>query len=226
MSESPALEPTSATASALSWSQAWIMAATQPNLGSYLSLAEDPSASVRKAFAWIFVSSLMGYGLATLIQLALFPTRLGGLEQSSQLDFGSVSIALMLLLCFVPLAAVLAPLSLMLVAALQQFVAGALGGQGSFSRLYYVMGAYTAPITLVTTVLSAIPILGLCLGSALGFYNLFLNALALKAVNRFGWGSALISMLVPVILVVLLIIILIFGLIYPVMTQALQSTPG
>ena len=223
MTEAPGSELHAAASPDMGWSRAWITAATQPNLASYEALADDPSASVRKAFAWVFVSGLMAYSLAIVVQLALFPARLGGLEQSAQIDLGTMSIAVILLLCFVPLAAVMAPLGLMLSAAIQQFVAGALGGQGSFSRLYYVMGAYTAPITLITTLLSAIPVLGACVAGAVGLYALFLNALALKAVNRFGWGSAVLSMLVPVILSVLLIVILFFGLIYPVLTQPLLS---
>lgn len=226
MTETPGSELNSAPSAAMGWSQAWITAATQPNLASYEALADDPSASVRKAFAWVFVSGLMAYGLALVLQLALFPGNLGSLDQSSNLDLSMTAMATILLLCLVPFAAVMAPLALMLLAAIQQFVAGALGGQGSFSRLYYVMGAYTAPMTLVTTVLAVIPLLGACLGALLGIYNLFLNALALKAVNRFGWGSAILAMIVPVILAILIAIILVFGLVYPLLAQALTPPSG
>ena len=54
----------------------------------------------------------------------------------------------------------------------------------------YALSAIFAPITIIGIVLSLpIPVLNI-IGSFLGLYTLILTLIAIKAVNRFGWGGA------------------------------------
>jgi hypothetical protein len=85
------------------------------------------------------------------------------------------------------------------------------------------MAAYTAPISLAAAVLALIPFLGACVGAILGFYSLGLNALAIKSVNRFGWGNAILSMIVPLIFLGLIMVIIFFWLIYPALSTLLTQ---
>ncbi len=209
-----------------SWTQAWLIGLTQPNLRSYTALADDPSASAGKAFAWVFVSGLVASGIASLLQLALISSMLSGLKQSSDTSLSLGLVALVTLVCVIPLSAALASVGLMIYAGIEQLVAGALGGEGSFARLYYVMAAYTAPISLGAALLAIIPFLGACVGALLGFYALGLNVLALKSVNRFGWGSAVLSMIIPLIFIVLIFVIVFFGLVYPALPTLIPQPPG
>ncbi len=202
------------------------MALTQPNVRSYTALADDPSASVGKAFAWVFVSGLVASAIASLLRLAFISSTLTGLEQSSDTRIGLGIVALVTLVCVVPFSAALAGVGLMIYAAIQQFVAGALGGEGSFARLYYVMAAYSAPISVAAALLALIPLLGACVSGLLGFYSLGLNALALKSVNRFGWGSAVLSMIIPLIFVVMIFVIVFFWLVYPALPTLMAQPSG
>jgi Na+-transporting NADH:ubiquinone oxidoreductase subunit NqrD len=65
------------------------------------------------------------------------------------------------------------------------------------------VAAISVPISLVSSVFtpfSGIPVLGICTGivsSLLGLYALFLQVTAVKAVNKFGWGQAAGSVLLP-----------------------------
>lgn len=226
MTTDPAPIDMQAQAVPLSWTQAWLIALTQPNERSYTTLAEDPSASVRKAFAWLFVSGLIASAIASLLRLALISSALSGLEQSSDTTLGLGVVVLMALLCVVPISAAISGVGLMIFSGIQQFVASALGGQGNFTRLYYVMAAYTAPISVAGSLLALIPWLGACLSALIGIYTLGLNALAIKSVNRFGWGSAIVSMVVPLIFMVLVMVIIFFGLLYPVMSELLTQPAG
>lgn len=212
MAEMGPYEPPAREPRRWGWSSAWLIGVTQPNVASYESLADDPSASVAKGYLWVFISALLAYGIGGLLQLTLLPGLLASLGDQANIP-NMPSLPLFLLLCLVPFSALVAPLGLMLAAAMQQFVAGAFGGQGSFSRLFYVMSAYTAPITLGTTLIGLIPFIGACLALPIALYTLGLNALAVKAVNRFGWGSAVASMLIPVIVLVLVIVVLALALI-------------
>lgn len=206
-----------------SWTQAWLIAVTQPNVQSYTALAEDPSATLGKAFAWIFVSGLIASAVSSLLRLAFISSTLSGLEQTSDSTLGIGVVALLTFACLVPFSAAFAGVVLMVSAGIQQFVAGALGGEGSFTRLYYVMAAYTAPISVAAALLAIIPFLGACVGALLGFYTIALNALAIKAVNRFGWGNAILSMIVPLIFVVLIGVIIFFAFLYPAISTLISQ---
>jgi hypothetical protein len=209
-----------------SWTQAWLITLTQPNELSYTALADDPSASLRKGFAWVFVSGLVSTAVASLLRMAFISSMLSSMESSSNSTFGIGIVLLVTLVCVVPFSAALGGLFLMIYAGIQQFVANALGGEGSVTRLYYVMSAYTAPVSMAAALLSLIPLLGSCLSAVLGLYTLALNALALKTVNRFGWGSAVLSMIVPLIFVVLIFVIVFFGLVYPALPTLMTQPSG
>ena len=69
--------------------------------------------------------------------------------------------------------------------------------------MIYAFAAFTAPITIVSGVLSAfslIPFIGLCfsiISIGIGLYAIFLMITAVKGVNKFGWGEAAGSVLLP-----------------------------
>jgi hypothetical protein len=71
-------------------------------------------------------------------------------------------------------------------------VARALGGVGTFSQLAYAIAAYTAPISIVATIIGAIPLVN-CLGIFIAVYAIGLNILSIKAVHKFSWGRAVLS---------------------------------
>jgi len=76
-------------------------------------------------------------------------------------------------------------------------------GTGTFSQLAYTMAAISVPFTLVSSLLtpfSAIAVVGICTGLislALGIYAIVLELMAIKAVNKFGWGQAAGSLFLP-----------------------------
>ena len=115
------------------------------------------------------------------------------------------------------------------------------GGRGTNDQLAYVFAAISVPYSLISSIfvlLSIIPYVGICfriiLGLA-GLYILFLQIMATKAVNQFGWGPAAGSVLLPG-LGLLLIGCCIFGAIFALagtafseifnqINQSLQNAP-
>ncbi|MEK6256887.1 MAG: YIP1 family protein [Chloroflexota bacterium] len=173
--------------SGMTWSETWIKALTQPTEQTYEEIANDPGASTNKAYLWIAVTATISAFISISLGL-LFGT------------YGEESGGLIFLLCAVVLVPMFSIIGTMISAGVTQMVAGMLGGTGSFSKLVYPYAAFYAPITLITAGLSIIPILGL-LAFPIGFYGLFLNVLAVKAVNQFSWGKAAISTLALLIIV-------------------------
>lgn len=165
----------------LTWSETWIKALTQPTVEAYEEIANDPGASSNKAYIWFGLSSAVSFFVSIATSL-LFG------------NFGEDAVGGMFfaLICGVIILPFISILMFAIMTGISQAIAGMLGGTGSFAKLIYTYAAYSAPLTLISTGLSVVPLLGL-LAIPLGFYGLFLNVLAVKAVNQFSWGKAVAS---------------------------------
>jgi Yip1 domain. len=180
--------------------QVWRDALTKPNEQTYAELANSPDASPGKAYLWIFLASLVSVFVSVLVRVLVA----GSSGQADQLQsvFGGSMIAL---ICVVPVAAGLAVLGFMITTGLVQWVAGLFKGAGTYSQLAYVLGAISAPATLISSILSvfyAIPFLAFCLWPVsilLGLYVIVLSVMAVKGVNKFDWGKAIASYLLPTV---------------------------
>ena len=219
------MEPTSSSPQATSspnFIEIWILALTQPKEATYKAFADDPALTVTRAALWIAVTSLVGYGVAFAFQLGQFSSVMQ--QASQQADIGEVAgLGVLGLLCSLPIIAGLAVLGQVIYVAIIQFVAGALGGEGTFAGLFGATAAYAAPVALVTSVLSVIPLVGACLTLPISLYAMYLGVLAIKSVNQFGWGQAIGSLLVPFIVFLLVGLIVFLGLLYPVMQELMQE---
>ncbi len=83
---------------------------------------------------------------------------------------------------------------------------------GTFNAMAYALGAIAAPFSLISavlTALAAIPYIGFCfsiISSLAGLYALVLDIMAVKGVNRFGWGPAIGAVLIPWLAIVFVIV--------------------
>ena len=179
-------------------------------------LAQAPNAGSDTGFLWVFISTLLGYAFSILAQWALASL----LNTNSRETLGAslpLSSYPLLLLCGAPFGAVCAVIGLMISAGITQLIAGMLGGTGTYSKLVYVLAAYLAPLTLVLSILSSIPVIK-CLTFPIGIYAIALNVMAIKAVNQFGWGKALASSVliyIGILLIIAVTVIIILALLGP-----------
>jgi hypothetical protein len=202
--------------SPLSWSQTWLNALLRPSVKTYEDIIADPQASTNRAYIWVFISALLGYGISTLVQAGFAALRGGGVPATGEVSgvFGS---PLPSLVCGVPLFALLSVFGLIISAGISHFVAAGLGGTGTYSKLAYALAAYLAPLTLISGVIAGIPIPN-CLNFPLGIYGIVLNVIAVKAVHQFSWGKALaasILVFAGILLVVAVFVIVILALLGP-----------
>lgn len=84
-------------------------------------------------------------------------------------------------------------------------VARALGGVGEFGRYAYLNAAFVAPVTIISALLSFIPVLGGCLSLFLVIYEIVLCYFATKVEHQLTSGRAIITVLSPLILAVILV---------------------
>ncbi len=178
----------------------WMNALTKPNEQTYAEIATSPGASPGKAYLWIFLAALVNIFISFLIQ-AIFLGSSGQMSDYRDMLGGSM----IALICIVPVLAGVAVLAFMISTGLVQWVAGMFKGAGSYGQLAYALGAISAPTTLISSVLSvfsAIPFLGLCLwplSILLLVYVAVLSIMAVKGVNKFGWGQAIAAYLLPTV---------------------------
>jgi uncharacterized membrane protein len=209
----PITSPSSGKPGLAGWLAIWIKAVTQPNEQTFVDITEHPDMSAKTAYIWIFlVGTLSGIiqAITTAISAATgigsqlqqipgigqyFPQSTGG--------GGSVGIALIGGLCASPLAGLVTVVFFALMVAIIQWIAKLFGGTGTYDKLLYAFAAISVPVTIVSSVFalfSIVPFVGICTGLisiALSIYVLVLEVMAVKGVNRFGWGQAAGSVFIP-----------------------------
>jgi hypothetical protein len=191
------------------WLAVWIKAATKPSEQTFVEISESPDAKMQTAFIWVFIAGTISGIVQALIQAAYAAMgtapQIPGLEQFSQQsgDGGFAISSLVGGLCASPLVGLLSVLFFAIGIAITQWIAKLFGGTGTFEKLAYATAAISVPFTLITSLLTlvgVIPFIGICTGVLsliLSFYVLYLQIIAVKAVNRFGWGPAIGSVLIP-----------------------------
>jgi hypothetical protein len=167
------------------WWEVWTQAITSPTEETYQDLLSDPNATPGRAYLWLFITGTFA-AFATAVMLAIFGLpSVPGAEDANAI-MGYILIGMIVLS---PLFGIMNVLGVMIFTALIQVVARMLIGEGTYSEMIYMFSAIFAPITLINSLISLIPFVNL-LGIIISFYVIYLSLLAIKTVNRFGWGSA------------------------------------
>lgn len=190
--------------------ETWIAALTKPTESTFAEIAAQRGASVRKAFLWAALSSLMT-SFATILANVFSVSRMGGLgdflppEIAQQVPWGSGGAGLSFgtLICGLPIIVILTLVSFAVNVGLTQWVAKMFGGTGGFEKLAYVYASFIVPISAVSAVLimlGFIPIIGILfslVSLGVSIYSLVLSVIAVKAVNNFDTGKAVGSIFLP-----------------------------
>jgi hypothetical protein len=183
--------------------QTWTDALTKPSEQTYAALAASPHAKATTAYLWVFIATLVEFLVISLVQSPAIREALRQQGVGDSLPGGGIGAILITAVCGGPIGAIVSTLFFAIGAAIVQWVAKLFGGQGTFDQMAYALGAIGAPYGLVAAVfsaLAAIPYVGFCFRIVLslaGLYVIVLNVMAVKGVNKFGWGQAAGSVLIP-----------------------------
>jgi Flp pilus assembly pilin Flp len=216
------------TGSPMSIFQTWMNALTKPNEQTFADIAASPNAKSTNAFLWVFVGSLVNFFLVSLVQSQLTSQYMEqlGLDSGTRIGFGSTLITA---ICGAPIGALISVVFFAVFTGVIQWVAKMFGGTGTFDQLAYALAAVTVPFSFISGILSllgAIPYVGFCfgiVGLGAGIYALVLQVMAVKGVNRFGWGQALGSYFLPGIVFACCIAVVVAGLL-SVLAPAINET--
>jgi uncharacterized membrane protein len=237
----PNTPPSSGTPGPAGWMSVWIKAITQPNEQTFVDITEHPDMSARTAYIWVFIAGTISGIIQAIAQAISTATGLNalsqipGLEQYFPQTSGAGGFALGALvggICASPFVGLLSVLFFALLVAIIQWIAKLFGGTGTYDKLLYAFAAISVPFTIVSSLLvllSAIPFVGICTGIisiGLSIYVLVLQVMAVKAVNRFGWGQAAGSVFIPGCVVIILCACVIGGsvaLILPLIRDSIKG---
>ena len=210
--------PPSPYAPGWSWSQTWIKALTQPNVATFEQIANDaPPDSYSKALTWIFAATLVS-GLINVVVGLVFSSaarfsNVRGIDPATLQGTSTV----VSLIC-VPVIGLISVIITAIIVGITHLVARALGGTGTYNKLIYTTAAYSAPLTIVSSLIGVIPVVGACVNLILGIYGLVLNVTSVKAVHQFDWGKAILSSVViwiGLLVLVAVILIVVLALLGP-----------
>ena len=186
-----------------SFFRTWVDALTKPREETYVSIGSSPRAKAMTGYVWVLLCSIVASVVAVVAQGATIQQQL---EQSGvaldQVGGGLGGVAAGVL-CGAPIAAIVGTLVFAIWTAVVQWIAKMFGGKGTNDQLAYTLAAIAAPYSLVSAVLvllAAIPYVGFCFNILVGLgglYVLVLQLMAIKGVNRFGWGPAIASYFIP-----------------------------
>lgn len=185
--------------------QTWALALV-PSQDNYTLIAIDPNVSLGRAYLWLAISALIGGIISTLVSvgvdLVLGPSTNPVL---SRLGVGSPTLQGTLngLLFGVPIQTIVTLVAVTIAVAATHGVARVLGGQGTFTKLFYAFAAFFAPLMFFNSLISSLPLVGVFV-IVTSLYGLLLNVIALKVVHQLSTGRAFLAgVVVPVGLVVL-----------------------
>jgi Flp pilus assembly pilin Flp len=223
-SNSPVMESKPGSAG---WLPVWIKAVTKPNEQTFVEITEHPDMSSKTAYIWVFIAGTISgiiQAIATTVRMAMGVApqfQIPGLEQyapqAAGPDGGAIGVSLITGLCVSPIAGLLSVLFFAIFVAIIQWIAKLFGGTGTYDKLLYAMAAISVPFTLVSSLLillGVIPFVGFCFGIlsfGLGIYALVLQVMAVKGVNRFGWGPAIGSVFIPFAVILIICACVVIG---------------
>lgn len=204
--------PSSGASGPAGWLSVWVKAITQPNEQTFVDITESPDMKAQTAYIWVFIAGTISGIIQAIAQAISTATGLNalsqipGLEQYLPQTSGGGGFAFGALvggICASPFVGLLSVLFFALLVAIIQWIAKLFGGTGTYDKLLYAFAAISVPFTIISSLFvlfSAIPFVGICTGIislGLSIYALVLQVMAVKAVNRFGWGPAAGSVFIP-----------------------------
>lgn len=206
--------------------QTWLKATTSPNEATFEELRQKPDANVTTAIIWmaiygvvsavvgiisgiIFAGTMQSMLPSILSQMNLPPAEAAQAEQVLRIFSGGG----MGFVGFASLGNIITvPLFFLVGVAVYYLISRALGGTGDFGRYAYLNAAFSAPLGILTTLLSLVPFAG-CITPLITIYSLVLVYFATKVEHQMSSGRAIWVVLIPFLVVVALMLCALFGII-------------
>jgi hypothetical protein len=216
----------------------WRKVFTKPNPQTFLEITEHPDATAKNAYIWVFIAGTFSGLVVGVLQFAVSMTAIRqaapNLNEIPGLGAGLGFGGILGTICGAPITGLFSVIGFAISTAFVHWIARFLGGQGSFDKMAYSIGAISTPIMVLSAFLipiNAIPFAAFCtapLMIVVGLYATYLQIAAVKGVHGFGWLEAAIAVFLPVILIVFICAFSVIGLmraVGPAINDIMQQLP-
>lgn len=198
--EQPAAPERKAPRRSYRFYEVWWSALTVQNVGAYAELLDDPEAGAGRAIEWQIYTNFVIFSLRGLVEFFQPEDFLDRIDFQQILDIfpmlNSSNSRIVLLVTTIIQGVLFGVFGLLLNGAIQNFLARLFGGKGNFSRTAYALSAYLIPISIITAVMSYIPMVNwLYIGVII--YAFVLNVRAVQAAHGLNGGRATIIVAIP-----------------------------
>ncbi|MGD0005353.1 MAG: YIP1 family protein [Anaerolineaceae bacterium] len=197
----PQLETVSSPGKEFSWPKVFLRAIIRPVKETYQEFLKDPHVSKKRAYAWVFYSMMITKVLVWIFTYVRFPWIVS--DFNGQLVTGLLGLPIGIdSLLDAPVSGLLAVLTIIIEAAIFNWLARRLGGKGHYSELLYTIAAIQSPIIIITNLISLVDLVVLAyIGTLISFpfqiYQIVLDIIAIKAVYEFSWRKAILTGVLP-----------------------------
>ncbi|MBW7881843.1 MAG: YIP1 family protein [Caldilineaceae bacterium] len=196
--------------------ETWLKVTTAPNDATFEAERQKPQATLTTALIWMLIAGVVA-GVIGFLSSLVFASAMRGIvpemlaqselppEARAQIQmllntgiFGAAGAANLASIITVPL-------FFLIGVGIYHLIAKLLGGTGEFGRYAYLNAAYAAPLGILVTLLSLVPIVN-CLTIVVSIYQLVLAYFATKVEHQLTSGKAILVILIPILVVVLLLL--------------------
>ena len=213
----------------LGWLDIWGYSISKPSVNTFRELLEDPK-SARSPYLWVGMASLLSYlisiGLQTLFgapSFAALSSQFG--DQLGPMGSMIGTASMMSLICCAPFIAFLGVLGFIISTGIYHLLAKLFGGTGTFKEMAFAASTFYVPLSVISAVLAALPVVGTFLVLPVSAYILVLYGVSINAVHSLGAGKATAVVLIPLV-VVIVIGILLGVLMISTLAPMLEQMPG
>jgi hypothetical protein len=206
------------------WFQTWLNVLTHPGEPVFEAERQRPEATLSTALIWMAIAAVIN-GIVALISAYIFRNTiraaggwqgmLGQLglpdEIMSQIDPSVVNAVVQTQTTGTILSAafwsVLWTLGGFLIGVgILYLIARVLGGTGAYGRYAYLIASFGAPLSIVSSIIGFVPVVGGCIGLLLSIYGMVLTYFATKVEHGLTQGKAIATVLIPLAFLILIFI--------------------
>ena len=191
-----------------SWFRVSMKAVFKPSQQSYTEILSNPAISTVSVYFWLFIIGTATSILSSLSQLLYQVTgwSMFGFELVKPITLNSTIAITSLVVSLVmsPIAGITTVIFFTVAVALYHWTARIFKGNGAFATILYGLATLTIPTSIFSVFsmpLYAIPYVNvfvLIFSFIFSGYVIYLQVMMIKVANKFGWGQAIGTFLVPV----------------------------
>ena len=202
----------------------WQNVLLRPGEESFVEAGQSPQANLSTALLWIVLAAVIS-AIFGFMRSLIFSTATAGYSAFiNQMDLPADAQSQIETLLAGPIMGIVSgtaggiatlismPVFFLVGVGISYLIGAFLQGKGDFGRFAYLNAAFSAPIAIITAVVTFIPVVGACVSGLLSLYSLVLNVFAVKVGLNLSTGKAIAVVLIPIAVVIALVGCFIFAI--------------